>query len=108
MHPASTPACHGSSLRCSAKAPAPQECVWQVPHSISKDSAVPLTQHAANAARMHTPGAEQLHVNGSWRLRAGAPTVRGCSDAGLSREALWHNMLCTVLVPGDELAECHR
>lgn len=71
-----------------------------MPHSISKDSAVPLTQHAANAARMHTPGAEQLHVNGSWRLRAGALTVRVCSDAGLSRAALWHNMVCTVLVPG--------
>ena len=55
-----------------------------------------MTQHAANAAGMYTPGAEQLHVKGSWRLRAAALSVRWCSDAGFSREALWHNMLCSV------------
>ena len=50
--------------------------VWQVPCSVSEDTAVPLTQRAPNAARVHAPGATQLQVNGSWRLRAGALTVR--------------------------------
>lgn len=50
--------------------------VYEVPRSISKDTAVPLTQRAANAARVHTPGAAQLQVNGSWRLRERALTVR--------------------------------
>ena len=85
-----------------------QYSVGQVPHSKTRDPAVPLTQRAADAAGVHTPGAEQLQVNGSWRPRAGAPTVRWCSNAGLSMEALGHNMLRAVPDAGPGLFSSHR